>query len=104
MIDNLEKCYHSREEVIDFFRDHIEMLSDASYEAKQNETKQSGAGLKILSPKQMLQRLQTALAQVKAGNNLESLLNEIRQIVYSLYQSKQITKKVYNNIIKSINV
>ena len=50
----------------------------------------------------MLQRLPIALAQVKAGNNLEDLLNEIRQIVYSLYQSKQITKKVYNNIIESI--
>ena len=60
--------------------------------------------LKVLSPKQMLQRLPIALAQVKAGNNSESLLNEIRQIVYSLYQSKQITKNVYNNIIKSINV
>ena len=54
------------------------------------------------TPKQMLQRLPIALAQVKAGNNSENLLNEIRQIVYSLYQSKQITKKVYNNIIKSI--
>ena len=52
----------------------------------------------------MLQRLPIALAQVKTGNNSESLLNEIRQIVYSLYQSKQITKKVYNNIIKFINV
>ena len=50
----------------------------------------------------MPQRLPIAFAQVKAGNNSESLLNEIRQIVYSLYQSKQITKKVYNNIIKSI--
>ena len=50
----------------------------------------------------MLQRLPIALAQVKAGNNSKSLLNEIRQVVYSLYQSKQITKKVYNNIIKSI--
>ena len=50
----------------------------------------------------MLQRLLIALAQVKAVNNSESLLNEIRQIVYSLYQSKQITKKVYNSIIKSI--
>ena len=58
--------------------------------------------LKILSPKQMLQRLPIAIAQVKAGKNSESLLNEIRQIVYSLYQSKQITKNVYNNIIKSI--
>ena len=58
----------------------------------------------LLTPKQMLQRFPIALAQVKAGNNSENWLNEIRQIVYSLYQSKQITKKVYNNIIKSINV
>ena len=100
MIDNLNKFYNSREEVINFFRDYIEMLSDANYNAKQNETE--GKGLKILTPKQMLQRLPIALAQVKAGNNSESLLNEIRQIVYSLYQAKQITKKVYNNIIKSI--
>ena len=52
----------------------------------------------------MLQRLPIALAQVKAGSNSDSLLNEIKQIVYSLYQSNQITKKVYNSIIKSINV
>ena len=51
----------------------------------------------------MVQRLPIALAQVKAGNNSERLLNEIRQIVYSLYQSKKITKKVYNNLIKSIH-
>ena len=61
-------------------------------------------GIKILTPKQMLQRLPIALAQVKAGNNSENLLNEIRKIVYSLYQSKQFTKKVYNNIIKSIQL
>ena len=78
------------------------MLSDAKYNARKNLTE--GKGLKILTPKQMLQRLPIALAQVKAGNNLESLLNEIRQIVYFLYQSKQITKNVYNNIIKSINI
>ena len=83
-INNLEKFYNSREEVINFFRDYIEILSDANYDAKQNETK--GKGLKILTPTQMVQRLPIALAQVKAGNNLESLLNEIRQIVYSLYQ------------------
>ena len=52
----------------------------------------------------MLKRLPIALAQSKAGNNSESLLNEIRQIAYSLYRSKEITKKVYNNIIKSIKV
>ena len=59
--------------------------SEAFYKSKQNETE--GKGLKILTPKQMLQRLPIALAQVKGGNNSESLLNEIRQIVYSLYQS-----------------
>ena len=64
----------------------------------------TGTGLKILTPKQMLQRLPIALAQVKAGNNSESLLNEIRQIVYYLYQSKEITKKAYSNIIKSIQL
>ena len=52
----------------------------------------------------MLQRLPIALAQVKAGNNSESLLNEIRQIVYSLYQPKQVAKKVYNNITNSIQL
>ena len=64
--------------------------------------RKEGRELKILTPKQMLWRLTIALTQLKAGNNSESLLNEIRQIVYSLYQSKQITKKVYHNIIKSI--
>ena len=99
-INNLEKFYNSREEVTNFFGDYIEMLSDAKYHEKQDETK--GTGLKILTPKQMFQRLPIALAQVKADDNFESLLNEIRQIVYSLYQSKQMTKKVYNNIIESI--
>ena len=70
------------------------------------KTKQE-KGLKILTPKQMLQWLPVALAQVKASNNSQSLLNKIRQIVYSLYQSKKKKKKtkiVYNNIIKSIQL
>ena len=82
-INNFKKFYNSRKEVINFFRDYAEILSDANYDSKQNITE--GKGLKILTPKQMLQRLPIALAQVKAGNNSESLLNEIRQIVYSLY-------------------
>ena len=68
------------------------------------EESQEGEGLKILTPNQMLKILPIALAQIKAGNNSESLLNEIMQIVYSLYRSKEITKKVYNNIINSIKV
>ena len=55
--------------------------------------KQEGTGFKTLTHKQMLHRLPVALAQIKADNNYERLLNEIRQIVYSLYQSKEITKK-----------
>ena len=82
VVDNLENFYKSREETINFFRDYIEMLSDANYNAKQNETK--GKGLKILTPKQMIQRLPIALPQVKVGNNSENSLNEIRQIIYSL--------------------
>ena len=66
--------------------------------------KQKGTGRKTLTPKQMLQRLPITLPQIKAGNNSKILLNEIRQIVYSLYQPKEITKKIYNNIIKSIKV
>ena len=65
---------------------------------------QQGEGLKIVTPNQMLKILPIFLAQVKTGNKSENLLNEIRQIVYSLYRSKEITKKVYNNIIKSIKV
>ena len=90
-INNIEKFYKSREEVINFYRDYIEILSDANYDAKENKTK--GKGLKILTPKQMLQRLPIALAQVKAGNNSESLLNEIKQIVYSLYNKNKLLKK-----------
>ena len=67
------------------------MILEAKKKAAEEQTEETA--LKILSPKQMLQRLPIALAQVKAGNNSESVLNEIRQIVYSLYQSKQITKK-----------
>ena len=70
VINNLNKFYNSREEVTNFFRDYIEMLSDANYNAKQG-----GGVLEILTPKQMLQRLPITHEQVKAGNNSESLLN-----------------------------
>ena len=82
--------------------DNAKIRSKAIYKSKQNKTE--GTGLKILTPKQMLQRLPVALAQVKAGNNSENLLNEIRQVVYSLYQSKEIIKKVSNNVIESIQL
>ena len=86
----------ARNEAIKFHDDYFSMMSEATLKATKK------AGLKILPSKQMLHRLPIALAQVKAGHNSENLLNEIRQIVYSLYQSKEITKRVYNNIINSI--
>ena len=76
VINNLDKFYNSGGKVCNFFRDYLEMFSDANYNAKQNETKETG--LKILTPKQMVQRLPVALSQVKGGNNSESLLKEIR--------------------------
>ena len=79
------------------FDDCSKIESEAKYKAKYG-------GLKILTPKQMLQRLPIALAQVKAGDTSENLLNEIRQIIYSLYRAKEITKKVYNNIMNSMRV
>ena len=66
--------------------------------------KQKGKGLKILIPTQMLQRSLIALAQVKAGNTSENVLNSIRQIICSLHQEKEVTKKLYNNIMNSIKL
>ena len=98
---NIENHFNARNSAIKFIEDYGSMILEAKRLAKKS---QEGEGLKILTPNQMLKRLPIALAQIKAGNNSESLLNEIRQIVYSLYQSKEITKKVYNNIINSIKV
>ena len=97
---NINMIYNARSDAIKFIEDCGSMI----IEAKKLAREQEGTGLKILTPNQMLKRLRIALAQVKGGNNSESLLNEIRQIVYSLYRSKEITKKVYNNIISSIKI
>ena len=67
-----------------------------------SDTSKKGKGLNILNNKQMLNRLPILLAQIQAGNNSNKLKNEIRQILYSLYRSKVLTKTVYNNLIKSI--
>ena len=78
--------YKARNEAVKFYDDYSLMMSEAKTKAKQNETK--GTGLKILTTKQMLQRLPIALAQVKAGSNSENLLNEIRQIIQYINQKK----------------
>ena len=67
-----------------------------------NKQNQSGKGLKILTPNQMLSRLPITLAQLKAGNNSEKLKNEIRQLLYSLYRSKKLTKQLYKSLVDII--
>ena len=99
---NAKNLRDPRQKVINLCNDYARSRSEAVYKSKQDET--TGTGLIILTSKKMLQRLPIALAQAKAGNNSESLLNEIRQVIYSLHQSKEITEKVYNNIIKSIQL
>ena len=63
---------------------------------------QQGQGLKILTPSQMLSRLPISLVQLKAGNNSEKLKNEIRQLLYSLYRSKKLTKQLYKSLVDII--
>ena len=67
-----------------------------------NKQNQQEKGLKILTPNQMLSRLPITLAQLKAENNSERLKNEIRQLLYSLYRSENMTKQVYNNLLNYI--
>ena len=69
---------------------------------KFNQLEQEGSGIKILTSNQMLSRLSISLAQLKAGNNSDKLKNEIRQILYSLYRSKKLTKNVYKSLVDII--
>ena len=94
-MQNVGNVFDLKEKIIDFLE--IILFYYLKLNTKQNMEK-------ILTNKQMLQRLPIAFAQIKAGNTSENLLNEIKQIIYSLYWAKEITKKVYNNIVKSRNL
>ena len=87
---NTNVFYNARDNAIQFIHDYGRMIIEAKNQALEEKF---GKGLKILTSNQMLKRSPIALAQVKAGNNSESLLNEIKQIVYSLYRSKKLLKK-----------
>ena len=115
-LENIKLLYESREAVIKLFNDYSSIASKAKYNTIHGKGISSipariacskvsdHLNLKILTSKQILQRLPIALAQVKAGNTSENLLNEIRQIIYSLHRAKEITIKLYNNIMNSINL
>ena len=96
---NINILFNAGNNAIKIIGDYGSMILEAKRLAKEEKK-----GPKRLTPQQMLQGMPIALVHIKAGNNSESLLNEIRQIVYSLYQSKEIIETVYNNIIKSIKV
>ena len=101
-LKNLNMLFNGRNNVINFIEGYSSMIFEAKKKASEKLKEQEGTGLNILTPKELLQKLPIALVQVKTGNNSENLLNEIRRIIYSLHQSKEITKKVYNSIIKLI--
>ena len=94
-------------EMVDVYNEVKKMFIKSSIpvndETSESETEeQEGQGLKILTPKQMIIRLPILLAQLRARNNSQKLKNEIRQIVYSLYRSKSLSKTIYNNLINAI--
>ena len=92
MSENKTFKIEENEKIIDFVERILEL----------NREKQLGLGLKILTPNQMLSRLPITLAQLKAGNNSEKLKNEIRQLLYSLYLSKKLTKQLYKSLVDII--
>ena len=94
--------FQVKEEEIDKEMDTTIITELECEEAAAERRNQQGEGVKILTPNQMLSRLPISLAQLKPGNNSEKLRNEIRQLLYSLYRSKDITKQVYNNLMKPI--
>ena len=116
-LKNIILLYKSREAVIKLFNGYSSIVSETKYKTTHGKgipsmlagvssvSKASDhSNLKILSPTKMLQRLPIAFAQLKTGNAFENLLNEICQMIYSLYQKKEITEKVYNNIMNSIKL
>ena len=107
----LDKYYSPRQSPIDkdfgpefrrMFGEEIPDMSELESEESAEKENTKGQGLKILTPQQMLSRLPISLAQLKAGNNSEKLNNEVRQLLYSLYRSKKLSKKINENLIKAI--
>ena len=118
-IDNTEKNSKLVDVIISGSKDLKKEIKEMFEEEKENEkpdeigeivreilmfTKQNqeGKGIKIITPNQMLSRLPISLTQLEAGNNSNKLKNEIKQLLYSLYRSKNMTKQVQNNLIKHI--
>ena len=115
--DNYNQATSLNEESFTDFKDKVQIMSEGNEKNKKTkimnivdkilnfaltERKQRGQGLKILTPNQMLSRLPISLAQLKAGNNSEKLKDKIRQLLYSLYRFKKLTKQLYESLIDII--
>ena len=96
------KVQKESDEELDEESDENENIDTTDMSDLESEKSINGKGLKILTPNQMLSRLPIALAQLKAGNNSEKPKNEIRQLLYSLYRSKNLTKQLYKSLIDII--
>ena len=96
-----ERENEKQDKIVEIVEDILRFIKQKQ-EGQAGQEGQEGQGIKILTPNQMLSRLPISLAQLKAENNSEKLKNEIRQLLYSLYRSKDMTKQVYNNLIKPI--
>ena len=92
----------SKEEIKNDKPDDILRIIKEILDFNKEIQKQGGSGLKIVTSNQMLSRLLISLAQLKAANNSENLKNEIKQIFYSLYRSKNLTKQLYKSLVDTI--
>ena len=107
MVESINKNLNKMEKIIKYLpenktfkiEENKKMIDIVERILELNSEKQLGLGLKILTPNQMLSRLPITLAQLKAGNNSEKLKNEIKQLLYSLYRSKRLTKQLYKSLI-----
>ena len=100
MLDKIKKLLKIKKSKIEENEKIINTVENCLYFNQLEQ--QEGSGLKISTPNQMLSRLPISLAQLNAGNNSEKLKNEIRQLLYSLYRSKKLTKNVYKSLVDII--
>ena len=97
-----QKAVDKKDETVDEQLDTTDILHLESKEYAEQRRKHRGQGLKILTPQQMLSRVPISLAQLKAGNNSKKLKNEIRQLLYSLYRSRKLSKTIYKHLMDAI--
>ena len=116
VVKTLLGAYHDGRKIKNNLKDFKDILENAKQQPNNNrnilrifdniynymKNNKQGSGLKILTPKQMLSRLPILFAEIQAGNNSKQLKNEARQLIYSLYTSKQLSKKLYNILIKKV--